>query len=125
MLVQEAKLKKFILDSGLVSRTEITTAEKEAEKAGGAMGLGDVKLIMLMAGLLGWPKLFLAFMIAAGAGVIVGFPKLWRKWVSKREDESGVIPFGPFLSFGTLAAMLASAPMFEAVMWYLDLIGGR
>ena len=38
MLVQEAKLKKFILDSGLASRTEILAAEKKAEKAGGSIG---------------------------------------------------------------------------------------
>jgi type IV pilus assembly protein PilB len=38
MLVQESKLKKFILDSGLVSRTEMSAAEKEAEKAGGSIG---------------------------------------------------------------------------------------
>jgi hypothetical protein len=40
MLVQEAKLKKFILDSGLVSRAEVMAAEKVAEKEGG--GIGDV-----------------------------------------------------------------------------------
>ncbi|HSE35364.1 MAG TPA: GspE/PulE family protein [Candidatus Paceibacterota bacterium] len=38
MLVQEAKLKKFIIDSGLASRTEISAAEKEAEKTGGSVG---------------------------------------------------------------------------------------
>ena len=38
MLVHEEKLKKFILDSGLASRTEITTAEKAAEKSGGSVG---------------------------------------------------------------------------------------
>ena len=38
MLVQEAKLKKFILDSGLASRAEMTAAEKDAEKAGGSVG---------------------------------------------------------------------------------------
>lgn len=38
MLVQEDKLKKFILDSGLANRTEIAAAEKEAEKAGGSVG---------------------------------------------------------------------------------------
>ena len=38
MLVQETKLKKFILDSGLVSRAEMTVAEKEAEKAAGSVG---------------------------------------------------------------------------------------
>ena len=38
MLVQETKLKKFILDSGLASHAEVAAAEKEAEKVGGSMG---------------------------------------------------------------------------------------
>ena len=38
MLVQESKLKKFILDSGLVTRSEILAAEKDAEKEGGDVG---------------------------------------------------------------------------------------
>ena len=38
MLVQESKLKKFILDSGLVTRAEVTAADKEAEKTGGSIG---------------------------------------------------------------------------------------
>ncbi len=38
MLVQETKLKKFILDSGLASRAEVLAAEKDAEKAGGDVG---------------------------------------------------------------------------------------
>ena len=38
MLIQESKLKKFIVDSGLANRSEILTAEKEAEKAGGSIG---------------------------------------------------------------------------------------
>lgn len=38
MLVQESKLKKFILDSGLASKAEISAAEKDAEKGGGSVG---------------------------------------------------------------------------------------
>ncbi len=38
MLVQENKLKKFILDSGLVSRDDVRIAEDEAEKSGGSIG---------------------------------------------------------------------------------------
>lgn len=41
MLVQDNKLKKFILDSGLASRQEIEAAEKEAEEQG-LGGVGDV-----------------------------------------------------------------------------------
>jgi len=38
MLVQEGKLKKFILDSGLASRSEVLAAEKDADKDGGSVG---------------------------------------------------------------------------------------
>ncbi len=38
MFVQESKLKKFILDSGLVTRAEITAADKDVEKEGGTIG---------------------------------------------------------------------------------------
>jgi hypothetical protein len=38
MLVQEGKLKKFILDSGLATRAEVLVAVKDAEKEGGSMG---------------------------------------------------------------------------------------
>jgi len=41
MLVQDNKLKKFILDSGLASRQEIEAAEEEAEKEG-LGGVGDM-----------------------------------------------------------------------------------
>ena len=43
MLVQESKLKKFILDSGLATRAEVTVAEKDAEKEGGDVGAILVK----------------------------------------------------------------------------------
>ena len=38
MLVQESKLKKFILDSDLATRAEVLAAEKEGEKEGGSIG---------------------------------------------------------------------------------------
>jgi type IV pilus assembly protein PilB len=41
MLVQDNKLKKFIIDSGLASRAEVEAAEKEAEEEG-LGGVGDV-----------------------------------------------------------------------------------
>ncbi len=38
MIVQETKLKKFIIDSGLATRAEVDAADKEAEKVGGDIG---------------------------------------------------------------------------------------
>lgn len=94
---------------------------KEAIKEGGGMGLGDVKLVMLMAGLLGWPKLALAFVLAVVSGAVFGMPKLIRKWRGD-ESASSVISFGPYLALGTALAMVASPPCFALVEWYLDLL---
>ena len=41
MLVQETKLKKFILDSGLATRAELAAAEKEIEKGEGGGSIGE------------------------------------------------------------------------------------
>jgi len=98
-------------------------ARKEAQAAGGAMGFGDVKLIMLLAGLLGWPKLVLAFVIAVFAGAVLGAPRLYKK-LKGDENVRTDIPFGPFLAFGTLAAMLFSNHLFALVLWYVEMATG-
>ncbi len=92
-------------------------APQAAAQAGGAMGLGDVKLVMLLAGLLGWQKLLLAFLVAVFAGALFGLPVLIKKWSGKEVDTS--LPFGPFLAFGTILVMLAARPLFEAFIAYM------
>lgn len=95
---------------------------KEASKMGGGMGLGDVKVVMLLAGLLGWPKLVVAFVIAVLLGAIIGFPKLIKKW--RGADVSSTIAFGPYLAAGTALTMLFSDVVFGWFQAYIDLLKG-
>ena len=41
MHIEETQLKDFIIDSGLVSRADITAAEGEAKEKGGSVGKGS------------------------------------------------------------------------------------
>lgn len=79
------------------------------------MGLGDVKLALLMGLFLGFPAivaaLFLAFLIGAilGIGLIVA-----RKKTMKSE-----VPFGPFLILGTFLALFWGQ---EIILWYVSFL---
>ena len=64
-----------------------------------AMGLGDVKLMAFVGGLLGWKLALLAIVLASFIGAAVGLVVL----AVTRERR---IPFGPYLSAGALLAAL-------------------
>ncbi len=69
---------------------------------GRGMGFGDVKFAFLMGLFLGFPKIITAFYIAFLTGAIISLILvIWRK----KKFRGGTIPFGPFLVFGTLAAL--------------------
>lgn len=78
------------------------------------MGLGDVKLALLMGLVLGYPNilvaLFLAFLIGAimGIGLII----LGKKTIKSE------VPFGPFLVLGTFVALFWGEII---ISWYLHL----
>lgn len=79
----------------------------------GGMGLGDVKLALLMGAVLGAsviPALFIAFLLGGllGAVLLVRFGGSARKMA---------VPFGPFLATGALVALWWGPAM---VGWYLD-----
>ena len=76
-----------------------------------AMGMGDVKLALLMGFYLGFgviPALFLGFV----AGAVVGVVQVALKKGSLRT----AIPFGPFLAAGAMAALFVGQPL---IHWYL------
>jgi prepilin signal peptidase PulO-like enzyme (type II secretory pathway) len=82
---------------------------------GRGIGFGDVKLVIPLSLLLGWPEslvgIFLAFIIGAGAGlamILVGKAKFKQ-----------AIPFGPFLIIGTIVSLLWGSQIFG---WYLSLL---
>jgi leader peptidase (prepilin peptidase)/N-methyltransferase len=82
----------------------------------GGMGLGDVKLALLMGAVLGAsviPALALAFV----AGSVLGIVLLIR--VGSRARKIAV-PFGPFLAAGALVALFWGPSMID---WYSGRIG--
>jgi len=79
------------------------------------MGFGDVKLAILMGLVLGFPSILVALFLAFFFGAIIGVGLM----AFNKKDLKSEIPFGPFLIFGTFAAMLWGG---QLIQWYLNLI---
>ncbi|MFM5904211.1 MAG: prepilin peptidase [Microbacteriaceae bacterium] len=74
----------------------------------GAMGMGDVKLLTLIALIFGWwswPALGIALLAGFGSAVLVTSVQL----IWNRSRMTQTIPLGPYLLFGCLAAATALA----------------
>ena len=80
----------------------------------GGMGMGDVKLAGVMGLFLG-VAVAPAILIALFAGVLLGAVILARR--GAREGRKTAVPFGPFLAFGGIVAVLAGQPIVD---WYLN-----
>lgn len=83
---------------------------------GRALGFGDVKLVLVLGLLVGWPKLLFALFAAFVSGAVVGIVLLL---LGKRTRKQAV-PFGPFLILGSFVALVWGGPV---VGWYLRLLG--
>lgn len=82
----------------------------------GGLGLGDVKLAAVIGLYLGYRDTLLALFLAFLFGGLVATFLL----LTHRADYQSRLPFGPFLTAGTLVAMLAGAELwqlYEAVLW--------
>jgi len=73
-----------------------------------AMGFGDVTLMAMIGAMLGWQATIIIFFLAPLAGAVVGI--LYK--VFKKESE---IPYGPFLSVGTVMMLLFWRPIWDRV----------
>jgi len=73
-----------------------------------AMGLGDVKFMAALGGILGWQQILLVFFLAALIGAAVGLIHLLRT----REHH---MPFGPFLSAAAVISMHAADRVFQVL----------
>lgn len=80
-----------------------------------AMGGGDIKLMGMVGSFLGWKGALLTIMLGAVAGSVVGVLLI----LLKRHKMEKVIPFGPFLALGAVAAAFYGA---DIISWYLSLI---
>jgi prepilin signal peptidase PulO-like enzyme (type II secretory pathway) len=69
-----------------------------------AMGFGDVTLMAMLGAFMGWQAIFIAFFV----GAIFAFAVAGIRWLIHRDN---VIPYGPFLSLGTLVLLLFWPPI--------------
>lgn len=67
-----------------------------------AMGMGDVKLMAFIGGVLGWDSVFMTVLLASLLGTAVGLFLIIRS----RASLHSRIPFGPFLCLGALLTLL-------------------
>lgn len=82
---------------------------------GKGMGFGDVKFAFPMGLLLGWPGIIVGLFVAFVSGAIVGVISL----ALKKKKMGGILPFGPFLVFGTIISLLWGE---KIVTMYLSLL---
>ena len=74
----------------------------------GGMGMGDVKLAVMLGALIapfGWQVLVMGFIVAFVLGAIIGLILL----MSKRASRKTLIPFGPYLLIGAWVSLFIGA----------------
>jgi leader peptidase (prepilin peptidase)/N-methyltransferase len=82
------------------------------------MGMGDLKMLMLIGAFVGLRQVFFVTFAAALAGSLVGLGLMARR----RAGRFTALPFGTFLALAAVAAVFVGRP---AVAWYLGLLGWR
>ncbi len=65
------------------------------------MGGGDIKLLAMIGGFLGWKSLIFVLLFSSFSGAIVGITAM----IIKKQDMKYAVPFGPFLSAAAVAWM--------------------
>jgi leader peptidase (prepilin peptidase)/N-methyltransferase len=79
-----------------------------------AMGLGDVKLMGVVGGIVGWKLAVAIFFVAPFFGLLMGIPVLFLK-------KKHLIPYGPFLSLATLVCILLQDYFIGIINSYVQL----
>ena len=79
-----------------------------------AMGFGDVKLMGMIGGFLGWKIAVATFFLAPFFGLLFGLPRLILK-------RGNVIPYGPFLSLAAFICLLFKDFSIKTIDYYLDI----
>lgn len=77
-----------------------------------AMGGGDIKMMAMIGGLLGWKGVIFTTFVGSLIGSIAGLMLI----VLKGRRRGIKIPFGPFLAIGAISSLLIGQ---EALYWYL------
>jgi leader peptidase (prepilin peptidase)/N-methyltransferase len=78
----------------------------------GGMGGGDIKMMAMVGGLMGWKSVMLTTFLGSLAGSVVGIFLMLVKGKGRKTK----IPFGPFLALGALITLFFGQ---EILQWYL------
>jgi leader peptidase (prepilin peptidase)/N-methyltransferase len=81
----------------------------------GGMGGGDIKLIAMIGAFLGWPGALFTIFSGALLGSLVGIVLM----LLGRKGRKDKVPFGPFLSCGSILFILSGK---DLINWYLNLL---
>jgi len=80
--------------------------------APGAMGMGDVKLVLFLGIIIGYPKIIITLFLAFVLGGLIAGVLLALKKIDKKDS----IAFGPFLALAGITTLLYGNQILE---WYL------
>jgi leader peptidase (prepilin peptidase)/N-methyltransferase len=78
-----------------------------------AMGLGDVKMMLMVGAFLGWPLTLLAIFVGVLTGSLAGVAAMLRRG---ERDMQMLLPFGIFLGLGSLVSLLFGTRIID---WYV------
>lgn len=78
-----------------------------------AMGLGDVKMMLMVGAYLGWPQTVLTIFLAVLTGSVVGIGLMLKRG---ERDLQMLLPFGIFLGLGAIVSLLVGE---HIIIWYL------
>lgn len=82
---------------------------------GKGLGFGDVKYVLVMGWLLGWPRVLVGVFVAFVVGAVVGLVLIGLG----RKKMKQMVPFGPFLVLGTVVGLVYGMDIWG---WYWGLI---
>ena len=77
-----------------------------------AMGLGDVKMMFMVGAYLGWRLTILTIFLGVLSGSVIGIALMLKQG---KRDMQMLLPFGVFLGFGAISALLVGVRVVE---WY-------
>jgi leader peptidase (prepilin peptidase)/N-methyltransferase len=78
-----------------------------------AMGLGDVKMMLMVGAFLGWPLTLLTIFVGVLTGSLAGVAAMLRRG---ERDMQMLLPFGIFLGLGSLISLLLGTRIID---WYV------
>ena len=79
------------------------------------MGGGDIKLLAMMGAMIGWKGVLFTIFIASLVGTLAGMAVM----LQSRKGIKLAVPFGPFLSIGSITYIFFGTPL---IAWYFNLL---